>query len=252
MFIDTHLHLSYDYGQNPAEFIRDAILNNVEVMIVSFCDKDSIIESSKLVSQFPSLYYSFGFHPEVASIISDADFDFLIKMINNNKRVVSIGEIGLDYYYQKENRLDQIKLFEKQLKIAEKMKLPVVIHSRDAAYDTYAILSKHNISGVIHCFSGSLEMAEKYIKIGFYIGIGGVVTFKNSKLQEVVKNIPLTSIVLETDSPYLAPDPYRGTTNGSKNIPIIAKKIAELKNISIEEVMNVTSNNAIVLFDLHL
>lgn len=252
MFIDTHLHLSRNYGENPVKFVKNVVLNNVKVMIVSFCDKDSIIESGKLELNFPGVYYSFGFHPDVASIIENDDIDFLVKMINDNEKVVSIGEIGLDYYYKKENRLDQIKLFERQLKIAEEINLPVVIHSRDAACDTYDILSKYNISGVIHCFSGSLEMAMKYIKLGFYIGIGGVVTFKNSKLQDVVKNIPLTSIVLETDSPYLAPDPYRGTTNESKNIPIIAKKIAELKGVSVEEVMNITSKNAISLFDLHL
>lgn len=253
MFIDTHLHLSYKYGETPSKYIMESNANNVKLLIVSACDKESMIESDRLLEEYPSLYYSFGFHPEFASSISNDDINHLVNSISNKReKIVAIGEIGLDYHYGNENIQEQKNLFERQLQISVDLSLPVVIHSRDATQDTYDILSKYNVFGVIHCFSGSLEMALKYIDLGFYIGIGGVVTFKNSKLQEVVKNIPLSKIVLETDSPYLAPSPYRGEVNSSKYIPIIASKIAELKELSIEEVMRVTTSNAIALFDLKI
>ena len=156
----------------------------------------------------------------------------------------------MDYHYGKENRDEQIILFKKQLDLASELNLPVVIHSRDATKDTVDILKKYSLNGVIHCFSGSLEIAKEYIKMGFLLGIGGVVTFKNSKLPLVVREIPLESIVLETDSPYLTPTPYRGSVNSSKYIPIIAEKIAEIKEISTSEVASVTTNNALKLFDL--
>lgn len=251
MFIDTHLHLSYKFGDVPSKYIEEAYDNNVKILIVSACDMDAMIESRRLLNEYSSLYYSFGFHPEFASSVSDNDIEYLISRISSDKdKIVAIGEIGLDYHYGKENVDEQKCLFEKQLQIAMDFSLPVIIHSRDAVQDTYDILSKYKVSGVIHCFSGSLEMAFKYIKLGFYVGIGGVVTFKNSKLQDVVRNIPLSRIVLETDSPYLAPSPYRGQPNSSKYIPIIAAKIAELKNISVDEVMEVTTCNAMTLFDL--
>ena len=144
----------------------------------------------------------------------------------------------------------QKKLFKEQLKIAQRLNLPVVIHSRDATKDTIDILKMFNVSGVIHCFSGSLEIANIYISMGYKLGIGGVLTFKNSKLYRVIENINLENIVLETDSPYLTPEPYRGKTNSSKYIPIIAKKLAEIKKVSIEEVARITTNNAYLIFDL--
>ena len=250
MFIDTHLHLSYNYGDDPENFVSESLKNDVGQLIVSACDMEAMLESENLLKEFPDLYFSFGFHPEFSLEVGEKELLFLERKLKSNNRIVGVGEIGLDYHYGKENRKEQILLFEKQLKLAEKYNLPVVIHSRDATQDTYEILKKNDVRGVIHCFSGSLEMALNYIELGFYIGIGGVVTFKNSNLQDVVKKIPLSSIVLETDSPYLAPDPYRGQTNSSKYIPIIAAKIASLKEISINEVMQVTTNNAIKLFDL--
>lgn len=253
MFIDTHLHLSYNYGDSPSKYITEANDNNVKGLIVSACDMDAMLESKRLLAEYPSLFYSFGFHPEFASNVNNDDIDYLVNMIKENrKRIVAIGEIGLDYHYGKENIEKQKSLFEKQLQVSMNLSLPVIIHSRDATQDTYDIISKYKLTGVIHCFSGSLEMALKYIKLGFYIGVGGVVTFKNSKLQEVVKNIPLSSIVLETDSPYLAPVPHRGEINSSKYIPIIASKIAELKGVSIDSVMDVTTSNARALFDLEI
>ena len=147
---------------------------------------------------------------------------------------------------------EQLNLFEKQLFVAEQLDIPVVIHTRDAFKDTYDMLKKFKVKGVIHCFNGSMEVANLYINLGYYLGIGGVITFKNSKLNEVIENIDLSHLVLETDSPYLSPEPYRGQTNSPKNIPIIAEKIANIKKVCTEKVEKITSNNACQIFDLKI
>ena len=182
-------------------------------------------------------------------MVKDTDLENLEKLLKN-KKVVGIGEIGLDYHYYDTKKEKQIELFEKQLELAVKYDMPVVIHSRDATKDTINTLKKYNVKGIIHAFSGSLETAEIYIKMGFLLGIGGVITFKNSKLYEVVKKIGVENIVLETDSPYLTPHPFRGKQNSSKYIPVIAQKIAEVTNNSIEKVGEITTQNASSLFDL--
>ena len=206
--------------------------------------------STKFVEKYKNLYACIGYHPEVSNKIVEKDYETLEEMVKNNPKIVAIGEIGLDYYWNKNNKDKQREVFCKQLEIAEKLKLPVVIHSRDSINETYEILKKYKVSGVIHCFSGSLEMAKKFISLGFLLGIGGVVTFKNSKLFEVIEKLELTNIVLETDSPYLTPEPNRGKTNESSNIFYIAQKIAEIKNISLENVAKITTENAIRTFDL--
>ena len=176
--------------------------------------------STKFVEKYKNLYACIGYHPEVSNKIVEKDYEILEEMVKNNPKIVAIGEIGLDYYWNKDNKDKQREVFCKQLEIAEKLKLPVVIHSRDSINETYEILKKYKVSGVIHCFSGSLEMAKKFISLGFLLGIGGVVTFKNSKLFEVIEKLELTNIVLETDSPYLTPEPNRGKTNESSNISV--------------------------------
>ena len=188
-------------------------------------------------------------NPDQIDKVCDEDLKRLETLIKTNQKIVGIGEIGLDYHYGTDKE-KQKKLFKEQLKIAQRLNLPVVIHSRDATKDTIDILKMYNVSGVIHCFSGSLETANIYISMGYKLGIGGVLTFKNSKLYKVIENINLENIVLETDSPYLTPEPYRGKTNSSKYIPIIAKKLAEVKKVSIEEVAKITTNNAYLIFDL--
>ena len=198
---------------------------------------------------YPDIFVTIGYHPSEVSKVSDLDLEKLEEQAKSDK-VVGIGEIGLDYHYGKEDREEQIKLFEKQLTLAQKLDLPVVIHSRDATLDTISSLKKYSVSGVIHCFSGSLEVAMEYIKMGFVLGIGGVITFKNSKLGEVVSCIPLEKIVLETDSPYLAPVPYRGEKNSSKYIPIIAEKISSCKGVSTYEVEQITTETAKFIFRL--
>lgn len=250
MFIDTHMHIGDDFGIEPDLYVKNASDAQVEVLIASFCEKDDIMLSTKFVEKYKNLYACIGYHPEVSNKIVEKDYEILEEMVKNNPKIVAIGEIGLDYYWNKDNKDKQREVFCKQLEIAEKLKLPVVIHSRDSINETYEILKKYKVSGVIHCFSGSLEMAKKFISLGFLLGIGGVVTFKNSKLFEVIEKLELTNIVLETDSPYLTPEPNRGKTNESSNIFYIAQKIAEIKNIPLENVAKITTENAIRTFDL--
>jgi len=250
MFIDTHCHLSSEFYSDIPEVILEDEKAGMSQIIASFCEIDTVNDVCTFVDNYNIVYATIGFHPDQASKYNDTDLLKLRELCLKYKKIVGIGEIGLDYHYGKENRDEQIILFKKQLDLASELNLPVVIHSRDATKDTVDILKNYSLNGVIHCFSGSLEIAKEYIKMGFLLGIGGVVTFKNSKLPLVVKEIPLESIVLETDSPYLTPTPYRGSVNSSKYIPIIAEKIAEIKEISTSEVASVTTNNALKLFDL--
>ena len=244
------MHIGEDFGVQPDLYVKNADNADVKVLIASFCEKDDIMLSTKFVEKYKNLYACIGYHPEVSNKIVEKDYEILEEMVKNNPKIVAIGEIGLDYYWNKDNKDKQREVFCKQLEIAEKLKLPVVIHSRDSINETYEILKEYKVSGVIHCFSGSLEMAKKFISLGFLLGIGGVVTFKNSKLFEVIEKLELTNIVLETDSPYLTPEPNRGKTNESSNIFYIAQKIAEIKNISLENVAKITTENAIRTFDL--
>lgn len=250
MFIDTHCHLSREDYADIDKIIEDNKKADVDKIVVSGCSRESIDEVMNFKDKYDMVYVTIGYHPEYADNVREKDLDYL-KDLLSEKKVVGIGEIGLDYHYTKDNKDKQIWLFEEQLKIAESLDLPVVIHSRDATMDTINTLKKYNVRGIIHCFSGSLETANIYIKMRFMLGIGGVVTFKNSKLKEVVEKIPLESIVLETDSPYLAPVPYRGKINSSKYLDIICRFISNLKNISYEELAEITSKNASRLFDFN-
>lgn len=249
MLIDTHLHLAgEDYDID--EVLNRAMERGVSYFIVGGSDTIDNRLNNDLVSRYDNVYMSAGFHPCMADTVTDEDFVFLEEIVEKNEKVVAIGEIGLDYYYGKENKDLQISLFRRQLDLAVKYKLPVVIHTRDAFLDTYNILKEYNLKGVIHCFSGSLESAREYISLGYYLGIGGVVTFKNSKLSEVIGEIGLEKVVLETDSPYLSPD--RGKKNEPCNVRVICKYLANLLGISEREVEKITSLNAISLFDLDI
>ena len=251
MFIDTHCHLSKEYYEDIGSVIEENKKASITKMVVSGCDKESIVESFSLADQYDSILLTIGYHPSEADTITDNDLLLLREQLNNEK-VVGIGEIGLDYHYGKDNILKQKELFRYQLSIAEKLSMPVVIHSRDATMDTINILKEYpEVKGIIHCFSGSLETANIYISMGYKLGIGGVITFKNSNLFKVVQSVGLDNIVLETDAPYLAPEPYRGKLNSSKYIPVIAERIAELLGVSVEEVARVTTKNAVYMFDLN-
>ena len=249
MYIDTHCHLSVEDYDDIEQVIMQNRDSNISKIIISGCTKDSIIESLDIANKYNDVFVTIGFHPSEASVTSKDDLVFLKECLNNSK-VVGIGEIGLDYHYGTDDKELQKELFHEQLKLAGEYNLPVVIHSRDATFDTIEILKQYNIRGDIHCFSGSLETAKIYIKMGFYLGIGGVVTFKNSKLINVVKEIGLSNVLLETDSPYLTPEPFRGKKNSSKYIPYIAEYLADNLNISCLDVAKITTSNACNLFDL--
>lgn len=249
MYIDTHCHLSIEDYDDISMIIEENRRAGIENIIISGCTRESIIESLSYANQYADVYVTIGYHPSEALITTYSDIQLLEEQIKN-KKVVGIGEIGLDYHYGKEDMSQQQLLFRRQLAMADRHHLPVVIHSRDATEDTINILKEFpNVKGDIHCFSGSLETANIYISMGYYLGIGGVVTFKNSKLYSVIENIGLDSIVLETDSPYLTPEPNRGKKNSSKYIPDIAKRLAEILSISEEDVSKITLANTYRLFD---
>lgn len=250
MFIDTHCHMSSEYYDDINLVYKENKEAGIDKMIISLCTREEIKNSFRYINEYEDIYATIGYHPEEANYIKNTDLDYMKELIQKNKKIVGIGEIGLDYHYGKDNINLQKDLFEKQLSMAEELNLPVVIHSRDAVKDTIDILKKYKVKGIIHCFSGSLEVANIYISMGFKLGIGGVLTFKNSKLSNVIEKISLENIVLETDSPYLTPEPFRGKTNSSKYIPIIAQKIADIKDISLESVSTTTLENTYNLFDL--
>ena len=234
MFIDTHCHLSKEYYDDIDLVVEENKKAGISKMIVSGCDKESILESMLFASKYSDVYLTIGYHPSEADVICEKDLLLLENQLNNEK-VIGIGEIGLDYHYGKENMEKQKELFRFQLDLASRLSMPVVIHSRDATLDTINILKEYpNVKGIIHCFSGSLETANIYISMGYKLGIGGVLTFKNSNLFKVVQGVGLDNIVLETDAPYLTPEPFRGKTNSSKYIPVIADRVAELLNVSVE------------------
>lgn len=250
MFIDTHCHI--DSSVSGDVYIKNAYSANVKGLIFSFCNQDCYQAGIEFLDKYPDVFVSLGFHPEDADVITDKDLQCLDEVLVSSSRIVAIGEIGLDYYWRKDNKEKQRDLFQKQLDLAVKHQMPVVIHCRDAIQELYDILSQYKgkVKGVIHCFSGSYEMARAFIELGFVLGIGGVLTFKNSKLYQVVEKLPLSSIVLETDSPYLTPEPHRGEMNESKYIPLVAEKIAQIKGISLSEVEKITTDNAKRVFDL--
>jgi len=248
MMIDTHCHLfkeDYDNLQEVIERMQD------NIMIVSGTNDKTNLEVIELVNKHPNIYGVIGIHPEEVNNVTENSFKIIEDNINNPK-IVGIGEIGLDYYWTKDTKEKQMELFIKQIELANKNNKTIVIHSREAINDTYNILEKYlKTKAVMHCYSSGLEMAKKFINLGIKLGIGGVITFKNSKvLKEVVENISMDNILLETDSPYLTPEPYRGKKNEPYNVIYVAEKIAELKNVTVEEVLGVTSKNACEQFNL--
>lgn len=247
--VDTHCHMSLT--DDIDSILMDAEKNNVKKIIISGCDKKSIRDGLEIIYRYPAVYMTIGFHPDEVDNLTDQDITDLERLLKTNKKIVGIGEIGLDYYHNDMNKEVQKEFFIKQLQLAEKFDLPVVIHSRDSIQDVYDILKEFKLRGVIHCFSGSLEMAKLFIDLGFYLGIGGVLTFKNSKLKDVVNELSLDNIVLETDSPYLAPEPHRGHTNYPQNIKIVAQAIHKIKDIPLEEVTRITTSNVNKIYNLY-
>jgi len=250
--IDTHAH--YDdsaFDSDRYELLNDILETSVEKIITIGCSLESSRNAIEIAEKYNSVYASVGIHPSDCMGLPENYIDTLSEM-SNNKKVVAIGEIGLDYHYYGYDRDAQIDCFIKQLELAEKLSLPVIIHSREATADTMDILRKYKPRGVVHCFSGSVETAREIINLGMMISFTGVLTFKNSKKAvEACKEIPLERLMLETDSPYMAPVPHRGERNNSSYVYHVAEKLAEIKNMDVEEIINICNNNAINFFGLY-
>lgn len=247
MIFDTHSHYTDEQFYDREELLLHLnTKSSVSEIITCGTDIKSSKECIELAEKFPFVYAAVGFHPEELTRV-DVNIPALKELIS--RKTVAIGEIGLDYYWNKDNKDKQKAGFIAQLSLAKELGLPVIVHDRDAHGDTLEILKEEKPKGVLHCFSGSVEMAREIVNLGMYIGVGGVVTFKNAKnLPEVIKEVPLDRILLETDAPYLAPEPMRSKRNDSSLIPYIAEKIGNIKGISKEEVLKITRENAYRLF----
>lgn len=253
MIFDTHAH----YDDEQFDLDRDELLSSLkESGVGTVVNVSAAYESCETVlrmaEKYPFMYAAVGVHPDEVGCLDEEKFQRMEQLLSHEK-VVAVGEIGLDYYWDKESHEVQKMWFIRQLELAGKYRLPVNIHSREAAADTLAIIKEYGqgLRGIIHCYSYSKEMAREYVKMGYYIGVGGVVTFKNSKkLKDVVEDTALTSIVLETDCPYLAPVPYRGKRNDSSYLSCVAEEIARIKGIGVEKVLAQTEENAKRIYGL--
>ncbi len=249
---DAHAHYDDAAFDQDRDAVIDKIKNNgVCGVINAGADLESSLASVELCKKHDFFYTAVGIHPLNSKNLTANYLDKLSNLIDTNKKVVAIGEVGLDYHMQPFSREKQKILFSAQLQLANDHHLPVVVHARDAGTEYFDFLKRYESRGVVHCFSGSVDLALELIKKGLYIGVGGVLTFKNAKkLVEVVKNVPLNSIVLETDCPYLAPVPFRGKRCDSSMILYVAEKLSELKALSVDEVLKVTEENARNLFGI--
>lgn len=252
MFIDTHTHIYLDqFKEDLNECMQRSLEAKVNKLFLPNIDTSTWNQVMHCVENYPDMCYPMiGLHP--CSVDGDVDKQLsnLSQLLKENK-VVAVGEIGLDYYWSKEFIDAQKDAFRIQMQWAKEYELPIVIHSRDSLDDCIAEVTNandENLSGIFHCFNGTIEQAKRIIDLGFYIGLGGVITFKNAKMDDVVKEIPLDRIVLETDAPYLTPHPHRGKRNEPSYIPLVAEKIATIKEVSIEQIAEVTSKNALRIY----
>ena len=251
MIIDTHCHMYLSECENAEEIIKECKQENIKV-ILNGIDKESNKQVIEISKKYDNVYAAIGYDHSTVDKISEDDMNLLEEQIKENN-IIAIGEIGLDYYWVKDNKEKQKELFVKQLDLAKKYDLPIIVHSRDAVQDVYDILKDKNLRGSIHCYSGSKEMAKEFIKIGFYIGIDGPITFKNNKKQrDMVKELNKDYILVETDSPYLSPEPVRGKKNTPLNLKYIINQIAEELDLTYDQVKEITTNNAVRLFDLNI
>lgn len=246
---DTHAHYDDEqFEKDRAQTLSFIQNNGVCDVIDCGCDLATSISAVKLSQEYDFIYAAVGFHPEAVNDIAETDFEQINKLYQN-KKVVAVGEIGLDYHYDDLPRDKQLELFEKQLILANSLDLPVIVHDREAHNDTLALLKKHRPKGVLHCFSGSVEMAKEILKLGMYIGLGGAVTFKNAKKAvEVAKILPEDRLLLETDCPYMAPVPYRGKRCDSSMIANTAQFIAQLRGYDTQQLIDRCTQNAKELF----
>ena len=249
-FIDTHCHIYYDkYDHDINDVINRASNNNVNNIICVGVDLESSRKSLELAEQYQSVFATVGYHPHEAKLTSENYLDE-IKKISQKSKVVAIGEIGLDYYYEHSDKKIQIKVFREQLELAKELNMPTIIHNRESDDDLYHNIKESNINkGVIHCYSSDIKYANKLFELGLIVSFTGIITF-SKKLQEVVKEIPMDKIMIETDSPYLTPIPFRGKRNEPYMVKYVAEKIAEIKNISVEEVAEITTKTAKDFFSI--
>ena len=254
LIIDTHTHYDdeqFDDGRN--ELLCGLKDKGIGTVIHASASLEGLKSGLALAKEYDFIYTMAGFHPDEIAELSGGGYEYLESLVASpeiirENKIVAIGEIGLDYHWMVRPKKEQIEGFRKQMRLAKRAGLPVNIHSRDAAEDTWTVMKEERleeIGGIIHCFSGSVEMSKNYLAAGFYLGIGGVVTFKNSKkLKQVVAEAPIERLVLETDCPYLAPEPNRGKRNDSSNLIYVAEEIARLKDMPASEVVRITTENA--------
>ncbi|MBE8222242.1 MAG: TatD family hydrolase [Bdellovibrionales bacterium] len=248
MWIDTHTHL--DSLENPEQAIKNASLNNIDKIITIGTSKKDHFKVLDLSKKHKNVYCTLGVHPHEAESFDPETESFMLSHLTDQK-VVGVGEIGLDYYYDNAPKELQKQVFKKQLQIAKDFNLPVEIHSRDAEDDIISLLKefKNHVSGIIHCFSGSQDFANKVLELGYNLSISGIVTFKNAdKLREIVKNTPLDRLHIETDAPYLTPVPFRGKKNEPAYVVHVAQKIAEIKGVSLDDLSKQLAKNTKLLF----
>lgn len=254
MLFDTHVHLNADqFAGDLEETIVRAQAAGVEFMTVVGFDRETIERAIEIVDRYDFIYASVGWHPVDAIDMEDEDLVWLEEVAQHPK-VVALGEMGLDYHWDKSPKDIQKAVFRKQIKLAKKLKLPIIIHNRDATQDILEILKEEDageVGGIMHCFSGSAETAKECVDMNFYISLGGPVTFKNAKKpKEVAVQVPMERLLIETDCPYLAPHPYRGKRNEPAYVKLVAEQIAELRELSFEEVAKITTANAKKVFGI--
>ncbi|MEH6946501.1 TatD family hydrolase [Bacillus sp. JJ634] len=255
MLFDTHVHLNAEqFEEDLTEVIKRAQEAGVANMIVVGFDRPTITRAMELVETYDFLYAAVGWHPVDAIDMTNADLEW-IESLAAHPKVVAIGEMGLDYYWDKSPKEIQMEVFRKQIRLARRVKLPIIIHNREATADIITILREEEASlvgGIMHCFSGSVETAKECLEMNFYISLGGPVTFKNAKKpKEVAAEVPLDRLLIETDCPYLAPHPFRGKRNEPAYVKLVAEQIASIKQVSVEEVARITTENAKKIFGIN-
>ena len=249
MLIDTHCHIYPSETENAEKIIKEAAKYDIH-LILNGTDPSSNREVLDLSQKYENVHAALGYFYTIADEITDEDIALLDRQLENDE-VVAVGEIGLDYYHGKDNRERQIKLFERMLNLGEKHGLPVIVHSRKSIQDTFDILKKHNVVGSLHSYQGSAEMAREFVKLGFYISVGGTVTYTgNKKVRKTLSEINISHVLVETDSPYLAPQEMRGEMNTPLNLKYVTRKIAEELDMKEEDVIKTTTENAINLFKI--
>lgn len=249
--INTHSHVNMLKELSVEQAVKNCKDENITIIVPSYDDK-SIFEVDELVKKYDNIYGYVGVFPEEVKCFNDKVLSNMENIIKNNPKIIGVGEVGLDYYWDKSFVELQKEVFIKQIEFANEMNLPLNIHCREAFGDTLDILKKYNknSTAIMHCYSGSLDFAKECIKLGIYIAIGGVVTFKNAiKVKEVAQNIPLEYLLLETDDPYLTPVPFRGKENQPVNVKLVAQYIADLREISVDEIAKTTTQNALKIFN---